>query len=240
MVRHLHRRRDAAEVPTFDVTSLTSTGFTARHWAYDTETGIDKMTFRIGTTPGGTDVMPETEVFPENPVVTRTGLTIPKYSTVQARYTNGANLTTTVTRASLPLAADSFVRDGTYVNKNFGESPYVTAQNSSVGSNRRGYLKLDISSITGNVSKVTLRFAAVRLKAGSGLLEFLPTSSAWTQSGIRWSNAPAATGPARRDEGHHQPRPPPPGMRSTSRTTSRPSAPPAARSPRSSSARPAR
>jgi hypothetical protein len=34
-----------------------------RHWAYDTETGIDKMTYRVGTTSGGSEFQADKEVY---------------------------------------------------------------------------------------------------------------------------------------------------------------------------------
>lgn len=183
----------------FDVLSFTSTGLSVRHWAYDTETGIDRMSFRIGSTPGGTNVLADTEVFPETNVVNIGGLNIPRFNTFQARYTNGGNMTTTVTRAVIPVLEDAYVRDGTYANQNFGSHPSMIVRGTSLTSySRRGYLKIDTSAVPGDVSKVVLRFSAGRWAGAfsTSPVQFFPTTNGWTQSGITWNNAPAATGPA--------------------------------------------
>ena len=176
--------------------AYTSTGFSIRHWAYDPETGIDRMSFRIGTAPGASDVLADTEVLPESNVVTQTGLTIPTFNTFQARYTNGGNMTTTVTRAVIKDLEDAYVRDGSYVNTNFGSDPLLQVKANASGLNRRSYLKIDTSAISGTVSNVKLRFFGIKSPnvTPATRIEVLPTSSSWTQSGITWNNAPATTG----------------------------------------------
>ncbi len=182
-------------VARFNVGFYTSTGFSVNHWAYDTETGVDRMTFRIGTSPGATDVMPETEVFPESPVVTRTGLSIPKFNTLQARYTSGAGATATATRAVIPIVADAYVRNGTYATTNYG-----TATSLRVGSVdndvSRAFFKIDTSAVPGNVSKVFLRLE-VSLGSGRGAgvpFQLYSTSTNWDEASIAWNNAPSAQG----------------------------------------------
>jgi hypothetical protein len=64
-------------VPTFEFAAPPSTSQIAiRQWAYDTETGIDRIVYRIGTTPGGAGVLPDTEIAAYQPVVTFTGLSL--------------------------------------------------------------------------------------------------------------------------------------------------------------------
>lgn len=67
------------------------------HWGYDTESGIDKVTIRIGTTPGGTEVVGDTEVTGTGPVIYMPPVLMKDggqyYAT--AKYTNGAGLVTT-------------------------------------------------------------------------------------------------------------------------------------------------
>ncbi|RYG23270.1 DNRLRE domain-containing protein [bacterium] len=182
----------------FDWLSSTATGFSVRHWAYDPETGIDRMSFRIGTAVGGTNVLADTEVLPESNVATFTGLTIPTFHVFQARYVNGGDQVTTMTRAVNPVVEDAYVRDGTYVNTNFGAAGSVAVRNTSAGYNRRGYLKIDTSSIPGAIKNVKIRFAAARWATtiANNVVEFVPTGTGWNQSTLTWNNAPAANGPA--------------------------------------------
>jgi len=94
----------APVAPKLLVTSSTANTVVGQHWAYDVETGIKKMVMKIGTSPGGSNVMPETEVFVGGDTTTNdpgsyrfTGLTLSKKTRyyLTAVYTNGANMTTT-------------------------------------------------------------------------------------------------------------------------------------------------
>jgi hypothetical protein len=154
------------------------------------------MSVRVGTTPGAANVLVDTEVFPESDVVTRSGLSIPTFNTFQARYTNGAGVTTTQTRAVIPVAEDAYVRDGSFAGTNFGSEQGLIVKLNGVGSNRRSYMKIDTTAIPGAASKVVLRFAAYKSPNVTPVtrLEFVPTTSGWSQSAITWNNAPAATG----------------------------------------------
>lgn len=83
-------------VPKFEFASApTASQVSVRQWAYDTETGIDRITYRIGTTPGGAEVLPDTEISAYQPTVTLTGLSlqsgVPYH--VTATYYAGADAT---------------------------------------------------------------------------------------------------------------------------------------------------
>jgi subtilisin family serine protease len=60
-------------------------------WAYDTETGIDKVVVKIGTAAGGSNVKAPTEVTPKSNVVQLGGLTVTPGVTyhITVTYTNG-------------------------------------------------------------------------------------------------------------------------------------------------------
>jgi len=66
------------------------------YWAYDTETGVDKITARVLS--NGNEIVPETEVIPQDGAISvaipnpRVG---PKSYTVVLKFTNGAGLVTT-------------------------------------------------------------------------------------------------------------------------------------------------
>ncbi len=73
----------------------TPTTMKIQYWGYDTETGIDKVTFQIGTTSGGSDVLAPTQVVPNgNTTALTANVPLGKTYYVTASYTNGAGLTT--------------------------------------------------------------------------------------------------------------------------------------------------
>lgn len=89
------------EVPKFELAEPpTPTSVKLSHWGYDPETGIDSMVVRIGTTPGGSDVLADTQLFPKHGPITLTGLTLIGGKTyyMQGIYTNGAGMQTVVNR----------------------------------------------------------------------------------------------------------------------------------------------
>ena len=86
-------------VPRLEVVNSTTTGITVRHRGYDTETGIDSIVWRIGTTVGGNDVKGDTEIIPVfSDVEAITGLSLTPGATYHLRgtYTNGAGMQTVV------------------------------------------------------------------------------------------------------------------------------------------------
>lgn len=87
-------------VPVFTVNSVTSSTVALSQWGYDTESSIDSLTFRIGTTLGGQDVYPDTEMVTESTDVSLTGLSLASGTTyyLRATYTNGAGMATSVDR----------------------------------------------------------------------------------------------------------------------------------------------
>lgn len=73
----------------------TASGMTLRQWAFDTETGIDKIQVRVGTTLGGNDVMADTEYVVDGDTIS---VNVPMSSAtryVRLTATNGAGVTTT-------------------------------------------------------------------------------------------------------------------------------------------------
>jgi subtilisin family serine protease len=82
-----------AVVPRLQVSNVQTTGLDVRHWAYDVETGIDLMQFRIGTAQGGNDVMGDLEVYAGAPNV-HLNVTLQPGVTywLRGRYVNGGNI----------------------------------------------------------------------------------------------------------------------------------------------------
>lgn len=87
----------APTIRRFKATSLKSGVLTLNTWAFDTETGIDKLEVTVGTTPGGSDVQASTEVVAKNATPKLTGLATTPGTTyyVTGVYTNGNGTTST-------------------------------------------------------------------------------------------------------------------------------------------------
>ncbi len=99
-----------ARVGRFELASSpTTTTLSVRHWAYDTETSIEKMTFRIGTTAGASNVRGDTVIYPDGDVVNFTGLSMTSGQTywVRGTYRNGAGVDTTI---DMPFVAGAAMR----------------------------------------------------------------------------------------------------------------------------------
>lgn len=83
------RRFELASAPT-------TTAVTFRHWGYDTETSLNSVRFRLGTTKGGTNIKADTEASVDQEQFGFTGLSLTAGTTVWARltYVNGAGVST--------------------------------------------------------------------------------------------------------------------------------------------------
>lgn len=87
-------------VPFFNVTGVTANSVSFSEWGYDTETSIDSIKIRIGTTLGAQDVYPDTELVTETNDDTVTGFSLTSGNSyyLRATYTNGIGMQTTVDR----------------------------------------------------------------------------------------------------------------------------------------------
>ena len=96
----------------------TTSGLTIRHWAYDPDTSIDSMTFRIGRTLGGNDVVGDTPAFFDSQTVSFTGLSLSPGTAyyLRAVYVDGGGLSTTVDRG---FTADAHALTGKVTLQDF-------------------------------------------------------------------------------------------------------------------------
>jgi hypothetical protein len=99
-------------VPRFEIESSDANGFALRHWGYDTETSIDSIVVRVGTTPGADDVMANTALLVGEPLVQFDGLSLNGTYYVTGTYSNGAELTTVVD-AQFSVGSDAAMLNGT-------------------------------------------------------------------------------------------------------------------------------
>jgi serine protease len=98
-------------IRTFELAATpTSSSVSVRHWAYDTESGLDSIVVRVGTTPGGTNVRGDTTLALDNlDSFALTGLSLVNGTTywVRATYTNGVGMTMS---KDMPFVGGSAIR----------------------------------------------------------------------------------------------------------------------------------
>ncbi|HSI71854.1 MAG TPA: S8 family serine peptidase [Fimbriimonas sp.] len=87
------------------VQTPTATSIKVKHFAYDTETGIEKIIYRIGTTSGGAEAKADTEIAQRLNVTTLSGFTLTPGLTyyLKLTYINGAGVSVSVIRSFIPV-----------------------------------------------------------------------------------------------------------------------------------------
>lgn len=86
-------------------------------------------------------------------------------------------------------AADSYVNSGA-VSVNYGTQTYfVTKQ--SAANDRSGYLKFDLSGITGTVASAKLKLYVKSKSANANRTAYNVADDSWTETGITYANRPA-------------------------------------------------
>ncbi|MGN6436580.1 MAG: CBM96 family carbohydrate-binding protein [Agriterribacter sp.] len=95
---------------------------------------------------------------------------------------------------------DSYVRDGSYANQNYGQDPVLTVKNDQATSyERQGFLQFNLGQLTSsNIATAKLRLYVK--SAGSSIAATEITANAvaddtWTETGITWNNKPATGAP---------------------------------------------
>ena len=119
---------------------------------------------------------------------TTTGSTL-RINAVDSTATCGVNSTTLI-----PIA-DTYVRDGSSADTNFGAALDLQVKaNPTVGLNRRIFLKFDIGGLT-TVSSARLRLFGNFTASGGGaspVTVHIQNTDSWTETGLTWNNQPAA------------------------------------------------
>jgi hypothetical protein len=180
----------------FDWLNLQSNLIRVKHWAYDTETGIDAMSMKMGTTPGGSNLIAETRVFPEDNVWSKDGLSLPRYWFFEAKYVNGNTDVMKYRRARVPNIADTFVQDGSSASTNFGAHTTMRVGRSTVvGGNTEAFIMVNIADVAGTISKATLHLRGFRVGTGSTApVNVFRTSNTWNEMTMLWGTKPIGIG----------------------------------------------
>ena len=96
--------------------------------------------------------------------------------------------------ASLPPAADAFVRNGSYASINYGnDTALIVKGSTSSGFGRSSYLKFSLTSVN-NVNSAKLRIYGRNTESTASISIncYGVNNDTWTESGITSGNAPAA------------------------------------------------
>ncbi|OCT11483.1 hypothetical protein A8709_07385 [Paenibacillus pectinilyticus] len=90
--------------------------------------------------------------------------------------------------------ADAYVRDGSYAANNYGTTSILSVKSETSSYNRKAYMKFDVSGYA------SISSAKLRMYGGNGqnMLNataqiYGTTTDSWTETGLTWNNAPAAT-----------------------------------------------
>ena len=118
------------------------------------------------------------------------GLSAPVQATISITITSGAPTTATF----VPVA-DAHVNTSN-VNGNYGTLTTIKVREglgTTADPNYRGYLKFNISGVTGSVSAVKLRLFVTDVTSDLQSI-YVVTDNSWTETGITYTNAPSLTG----------------------------------------------
>lgn len=100
----------------------------------------------------------------------------------------------TPTTTTLSPSADAFVRDGSYSTTNYGTDTSMVVKDSTVSSySRKAYIKFDLTGVS-SISNAKLRIYGSNTQDSTSVPvgAYRIGSDTWTETGITWSNAPAA------------------------------------------------
>ncbi|MBP1965362.1 polysaccharide lyase family 8 super-sandwich domain-containing protein [Paenibacillus aceris] len=92
---------------------------------------------------------------------------------------------------SFAPTADTYVRDGSFANTNYGEDSVLAVKNEVTERNRRSFLKFDVSSFAGLMKSAKVRLVPTNI-GQSGISQQANTAAddTWSETGMTWSNQP--------------------------------------------------
>ncbi|MCR2805264.1 polysaccharide lyase family 8 super-sandwich domain-containing protein [Paenibacillus soyae] len=96
---------------------------------------------------------------------------------------------------SIEASADAFVRDGSYANTNYGTTNILEVKADGAGYARQSYIQFDLAALSGPVTSAKLRLTVTASGMSGMQHQANLASSSWTETGLTWSNKPAAIQP---------------------------------------------
>lgn len=97
----------------------------------------------------------------------------------------------------IPVSEDSWVRDGSFANTNYGATNTLTIKKDGVGYNREVYFKFNLEDtnfdrIENVILKLSVSYANTSIQSTDWQIE--PVGNAWTESTLTWANRPLSLG----------------------------------------------
>ncbi|MEQ1787169.1 MAG: DNRLRE domain-containing protein, partial [Acidimicrobiales bacterium] len=125
-----------------------------------------------------------------------TTTTMATTTTTMATTTTTMATTTTTTGngpVTIPIAIDTYARDGSSQNSNFGTNSLLHARRSAtVGETRVAYVRLDTAGVIQPIQSARLRFACRNAAGANTTVQVLAVASTtWSETALRWTNRPA-------------------------------------------------
>jgi lysophospholipase L1-like esterase len=99
------------------------------------------------------------------------------------------------TPTNLISTADATVRDGSYINTNYGKDASLAAQKSGSGFQRQSYVKFNLNTLQGSVDSAVLHIYGRLTAAGTASVPVAVMAvgeNGWGETAITWTNRPAA------------------------------------------------
>ncbi|TFW16805.1 polysaccharide lyase family 8 super-sandwich domain-containing protein [Duganella callida] len=95
---------------------------------------------------------------------------------------------------TLAPVADAYVRDGTYAATNYGATTSMVLKKDSAGYYRKGFLKFDLSAVSGTVdsARLVLSTSAIGQTTAMTTNLMLANTDSWTETALNWNNAPGS------------------------------------------------
>jgi beta-glucanase (GH16 family) len=107
-----------------------------------------------------------------------------------------AALASTESMTNLSSVEDSYVRNGTYANTNYGTATGLLVKSDATSYNRKAYVKFDVSSFAGTrISSAVLKLYASQINTSPSrtISVYATTTTSWAENSITWNNAPMDT-----------------------------------------------
>jgi hypothetical protein len=93
---------------------------------------------------------------------------------------------------SFTVIADTYGRDGTNANNNFGAETNFIVKSDVTGNNRQSYLRFDFANFNGSIAKAEVKIYPTSVNAGSGIIHAagVLTDNSWGETTLTWNNRP--------------------------------------------------
>ncbi|NOY73748.1 MAG: right-handed parallel beta-helix repeat-containing protein [Gammaproteobacteria bacterium] len=157
-------------------------------WSVISTTGTTNVEYRIG------ELSPNTlyEIRKDNVLLT----TVTADENGEVRFSDSAaenkveyKLAFSGTPLVLDALADTYVRDGSYFESNFGTVRSLAVKKAGEGFNREAYFIFDLTGVT-TVTRARVRFAMELSRAGSVETNLYASTTNWTENTLTWNIKP--------------------------------------------------